>query len=509
MTSCGEDYLALFPSGDFAAGAPATRDVIEQNLVSAYQLMLFDAYANGQWMPVNMFFDICTDDIYIGGGDANDQPYAQATAEFRTNPVTMPDGWWRIFFTGLRRCNGVLEAIENAVDVQPDVLARLKAETLTLRAYYTHWLWKAYGNIPYFDQAWVQEPFLARQHSFDEMYPIILADLNEAINTPEFPMTATGTQRGRITKAMAMMTKARVVMYYKDQTKYAEVLADMKTIIGNSAYSLVMNATTPNSGSNTTNPVEWIFLREGQFSSESIFEVNHHPSISDWTAGRGFGHYTPRFIGARAIGAPHDALYQSGWGFGNVQPAAYAIFEEDDYRKEASVIEFPDSYSGGGYQWTGLVLKKYIARIGYNTGTTGDASHRWENNKRIYRVAEAYLNIAELELAAGGGQAAAQPYLDAVRLRAFGVPNVIPATLNNIKLERRREFFGEGLRFWDLVRWGSCENDVAIGTLLTVTDLNVPISRTWNDNKKFQPIPQGEIDRTKDTQFELVQNPGY
>jgi len=113
-------------------------------------------------------------------------------------------------------------------------------------------------------------------------------------------------------------------------------------------------------------------------------------------------------------------------------------------------------------------------------------------------------------LATGGGQGAAQPYLDAIRDRAFGdATHRIPATLENIKLERHREFFGEGMRFWDLVRWGSDENDRPISQVLSVTDMSIPIQRTWDDTKKFLPIPQSEIDKTKGTEYELKQNPGY
>ncbi|MBP6634914.1 MAG: RagB/SusD family nutrient uptake outer membrane protein, partial [Paludibacter sp.] len=73
-------------------------------------------------------------------------------------------------------------------------------------------------------------------------------------------------------------------------------------------------------------------------------------------------------------------------------------------------------------------------------------------------------------------------------------------TAENIKLERRREFVGEGLRFWDIVRWG----DTALLTEST------PLStRTWNDNFKYLPIPQSEMEKTTGTEFALTQNPGY
>lgn len=508
MTSCGDDFLTVYPSDNIVAGAPATIDVVRQNVTGTYQLMLFDDYANFQWMPVNLFFDVCTDDIFKGGSDASDQPFILGVAEFRSTPTVGATGWWSIFYTGLKRCNGALEAIENAVDKEANAkeLAKLKAEVLTLRAYYVHWLWKAYGNIPYFDKAWTEEPFLAKQYSFDELYPIIVADLDAAIAESEFPLS---DKTGRVCKAMAMMTKARVVMYKNDKSKYAEVLADMKTIINDGAFSLVTTAAQPNftgTGSESTNnPIEWIFLRDGEFCSESIFEVNRWPEGRSWgNAWGGYGMYTPRFIGARDI---NTAPYVAGWGFCPVNATTYAnIFNEaGDYRKDASVIPVATSAT---YQNTGLFLKKYIARAGYNEGTLGDRDLNYENNERIYRIAEAYLNAAELELATGGSQA--QTYLDAIRDRAFGDTNHrIPATLDNIKLERHREFFGEGLRFWDLVRWGSDETGKSIKDVLSVKDMSIPIERTWDDNKRFLPIPQGEIDKTKGTEYELVQNPGY
>ncbi len=244
FASCGDDYLTSSPSTDVEAGAPATLDVVQQNVTSAYAVMNFDDYANSLWMPVNLFFDVATDDLFAGGADANDQLHMQLFANFSSTPTNSPSGWWSIFYSGLKRCNGALDAIQNVVgDVDPKTMARLKAEVLTLRAYYVHWLWKAYGNIPYFDKPWAPDDvFIAKQYTFDEIYPIILADLDAAIAEPEFPMS---DNMGRVTKSMAMMTKARVVMYYKDESKYAEVLADMKTIIDNGAFSLVTTAKQP------------------------------------------------------------------------------------------------------------------------------------------------------------------------------------------------------------------------------------------------------------------------
>ena len=175
LTSC-EDFLTVYPRDSVAAGAPATQDVIEQYLTGAYQILLFDSYANGVIAPVVLFGDFRSDDIYKGGADAGDQWEIGNMAQYRSTPTDVPSGWWSIFYAGLKRCNNALGAMDNAVNVPPALLAKYRAEALTLRAYYVHWLWKAWGNIPYFDKSWVEEPFAAPQHSFEELYPKIVAD---------------------------------------------------------------------------------------------------------------------------------------------------------------------------------------------------------------------------------------------------------------------------------------------------------------------------------------------
>ena len=101
ISSCGDDYLKLYPHTDVVAGAPATIDVIEQNITGCYQIMYFDCYANYLWMPVNLFFDGLADDIYTGGEHAGDQPHFQYAALYQATPVVNPSGWWSIFFAGL------------------------------------------------------------------------------------------------------------------------------------------------------------------------------------------------------------------------------------------------------------------------------------------------------------------------------------------------------------------------------------------------------------------------
>lgn len=536
ISSCGDDFLRLYPHTDVTTGAPANRDFIDANVTAAYQLMLFDCYADGQWMPVNMFFEALSDNVYTGGADANDQGHLQRAGTFNAHPsIQAVTGWWRIFYPGLKRANEALHAIDNSVmdlSIPQNVtwLADKRAEMLTLRAYYVHWLWKAYGNIPYFTDPWTAEPFVAKQHTFDEIYPILLADLDAAIAETNFPMTRArgGADRGRVHKSFAMMTRARIVMYYKDQSRYTQVLQDMRNIIAQPDYALVTAIPqgavnfTGRRGSNTgavapptTNHFEWIFLSQdptvavfggGEFSSESIFEVSSSPNNGKtWgNAWQGFGNYSPRFTGPR--GAIPDDRFATGWGFLPVREDAYAIFEDADYRKDATVSDWSPR---GNFQDTGLWLRKYAPRFGYNVGSGGDRDLNWTNNKRIFRIAEAYLIAAELSYYAGG-QGAAQGFLDPVRDRAFrSTTNRVQATLENIMRERRLEFFGEGLRFWDLMRWGQDENGNSLSQTLNTAPPTHLQTRTWEPHRKFLPIPQSEINRVALSLYPLKQNEGY
>ena len=193
-------------------------------------------------------------------------------------------------------------------------------------------------------------------------------------------------------------------------------------------------------------------------------------------------------------------MFIGGWGFGPVRESAWTMYEEGDERREGSINHFEDGTYTVRFQNTGYFMAKYAARKGYNP-PPGDIDLNFDNNFRIFRYAEVLLNAADLMVIGGAAPSGitAQECVDQIRLRA-GLASV-PATAANIKLERRREFLGEGLRFWDLVRWGDA----------SVLTENLPAfssNRIWDDHCKYLPIPQSEIEKTEG-EFLLKQNPGY
>lgn len=490
-SSCSDDFLTIYPTASQEAGGEATEGAILANLGSCYQILLFDSYADYNFNSILLMSDLRSDDIFKGGGDAGDQGQLYRLSQLDATPEELPAGLWNIYYSGISRCNNAILACENAIGVSEEKVAQYSAEAHFLRAYYTHLLWKFWGNIPYFT-ADLEAPYMAEQYTADAVYAEIISDLEFAIEGDKLPMKTTPQNDGRATKAAAMMLKARVVMYQNDQSKYAEVLSDMAQIINSNQFRLV--------------DFDYIWTRDGEFSEESIFEANHLPEGRDWGAAwTGYGTNLPTFISPNDLNGA-DLLsgsdeFKGGWGFGPVREQTVQIFEEGDIRLPYSINYFEEGTYVARFQNTGYFMAKYAARTDYNEAPyTQDLNY--ENNVRIFRYAEALLNAAELMAMHGVAPIeglSAQACLDEVRNRA-GLGSIAP-TPENIKLERRREFVGEGMRFWDLVRWGDT----------SVLSENLPeysSVRTWEPYKKYLPIPQSEIDRTEG-EFKLQQNEGY
>lgn len=491
-TGCSDDFLSASSTEKQEAGAPAYEGAILANLASAYQILLFDSYANQNYNSIPLLSDLRSDDIFKGGGDAGDQRQLYLLSLFTSTPQEMPEGLWTILYSGIARANNAISACENAVEVPEAKVNQYKAEAHFLRAYYTHWLWKFWGNVPYFEEPLTTPPYMTRQYTADEIYTEIMQDIDVATTEGWLPMSTTGSNAGRVNKAAVLMLKARVVMYQKDQSRYAEVTADMAEIINSHAYDLFGDYAA-------------MWLDENEFSSESIFEVNHLPEGKTWGSGwQGYGTNLPAFISPNGLNTGSETGdFKGGWGFGPVRQSTWELFETGDSRREGSINKWEPAQYTARFQNTGLFMAKYAARVGYNP--QGDTDLNYCNNLRVFRYAETLLTYAEMLVMHGQspvGGITAQGCLDEVRQRAFGAASSIPATIENVKLERRREFVGEGMRFWDIVRWGDTD-------LLTESIPEFNSVRAWNNNWRLLPIPQSEIDKTAGTEFALQQNPGY
>lgn len=503
-TSCGDDFLSVEPSSSVPIdGYYNSESRIMEAVTAAYDPLQWYDYFSG-WAPLSLVYDCMSDDVYVGGGSTSDQGELHLISQYLSDPIKTIAGAWTTSYSGINRSNLVIADVEASEMGETDK-KKLTAEARVLRAWYYSVLWKLWGNVPYYDVN-LTFPYIAEQKTAKEVYDLIEADLADVLDSNVLPMKQPAEWAGRVTQAMASMLYAEYVMYQQDESKYAKALGYMKSVISSGQYSL--------------QPFENLWEAEFEWNNETIFDINYISKGGKRTWGDANftgGTVVPAMIGIDGLSGSPD--YVGGWGFEAVAKEAYDAYEENDKRRDIGILNM-DKYIadnaakgitvtyGGRYQNTGLFMRKYLGRIGGNAGCVGDADLNWDNNLRIYRYAETLLNAAELALRTGD-TGTAKGYLDQVRERAGVAP--IDANLDNILNERRREFVGEGKRYFDLVRFNKAEDVLKAkgGKVLDkkggsyVKD-GIPERVQWTVNKKYLPIPQSEIEASKGT---ITQNP--
>lgn len=110
------------------------------------------------------------------------------------------------------------------------------------------------------------------------------------------------------------------------------------------------------------------------------------------------------------------------------------------------------------------------------------------DNVKVLRFEEIILNGVEAELN-GGDPAKALAYYNSL-ITQRGLTAATTVTMDDVKKERARELIGEGLRQWDLLRWGDTSYVPA-----TANPLHIAF-----------PIPRAEINISGTL---IVPNPGY
>ncbi len=488
MTACGDDFLNVTsPTQPSADEYFSTKEHVDEAVVAAYDPLQWTDWGCGEYAPFTLISDIMADDFWVGGSDANDNQNWHLMANYSATPLKVITSVWVEAFSGVKRCNDVLEDIERGVaDATQADIDYWTAQVKVLRAFYANWLWKFYGNVPYFDRN-LTEPYIAEQISADALYAHMIGDLEDAIALNALEFRASDAEAGLVTTAMAYMLYAEIVMYQRDTDRYATALKYMKEIIDSPDYDLMDNYGD-------------IFKESGEWCKESIWEINYisQNAIRDWgnplAAG---GTVLPTLISPNNWPSGADG-HNGGWGFAPLRKETYERFSPDDARRAATCWDVASTgiEYNKRYQDFGFFLEKYAAQADGYAGQKASGELNYNNNWRIYRYSEALLNAAELIVATGGNTGEAKTYLNRVHNRA-GLQAQLEPTLDNIIEERHLEFIGEGKRYWDLIR-----TDKASSAL--VPDEYGYRTNTWSPNKKHLPIPQSEIDKSQGT---LTQNP--
>ena len=486
MTACSDDFLEVEnPMAETIDTYFTTNEHVQEALVAAYDPLHWPDWAMSQYNPLCIMSDIMADQLWVGGSDKTDNQFWHLMMNYEALPTNCMTGIWTDAYSGVKRCNDVLTYISWASDIPAESQKSYEAQARLLRVYYYSWLWKFWGNIPYYEKN-LSGNFLCEQIGHDKVYANMMADLEGVISMNALPMKQDEKNYGRMTQAFAYMLYTELALYQQDESRYATALGYMQEIISSGKYAL-----NPDYGK--------IFTEEGEWCDESIYEVIY----KDDNAARSYdnplyagGTVLPRLIGPYNYAAGSGDAHANGWGFAPMRQETVDMFDDADARKLATCwnAAATGTYETR-YQDTGWFLEKYAPTIAGNADQIADTDLNYNCNLRIYRYAETLLNAAELLLRTGGSSATAKQYLNEVHNRS-GLTDQREASLENILDERRYEFVGEGKRYWDLIRFGEAAN-------VLVPDSYGYRTNSWSESKKYLPIPQSEIDAAQNT---LTQN---
>ena len=398
-------------------------------------------------------------------------------------------GYWNTCYQGILAANQV---IANAPNVSMDATRKAQdiAEAKFLRGVYYFCLVTNFGDVPL--RLTVPESasaYYVAKSPADSVWSQIGQDFSEA--AAALPASYPSNYTGRATQGAAIGYLGKAYLYQK---QYAQAEAAFKKIMSGQ-YSLVANF-----GDN--------FDVAHKNNAESVFEiqVNDVGGSGVWSTGAGasLGVSTAQeFAPAQVAGwfelYPTDKLLtefmkeMTPAGNYDARLPATLVWQGEDGTKGSNTTFytspiasfFPTEF---GYK---ARIKKYqnFNQTGEVTGENGSA-YVSSINERVLRYADVLLMHAEA-VAMQGRPQDAYPDVNAIRERA-GLADLAGGSsqtqmMTEIQHQRMIEFAREGLRFYDLERWGLTQQAMA-GTDKQGAQYYVP--------GKFDlfPVPQSELD---------------
>ncbi|PSL46642.1 putative outer membrane starch-binding protein [Chitinophaga niastensis] len=383
-----------------------------------------------------------------------------------------------------------------------DQLTKYKGEAYFLRAFHYFWLAQLYGNVVIVTEDPFTIDYKSTRAKSDraDVLKLVLSDLDAAIAA--LPDNAYGD--GHAVKSTAQGYKVRVLLFQK---KYAEAAALAKEIMTGSKYALNTSYTGNFYKPDQNNSKEIMFsvkyLRPNILHQDVAIAVN----IQRWKGEQGTQDLINEYEAADGKDTASSAVYVHGKPYENRDPRMRQTFF------------FPGDTKAQGWPFTGALS---VATPGKDSWTVGYyAVKKWldpslvdpdygtidDNDFVLLRYADILLMYAEAQNEAAGPDASVYAAIKLVRNRS-NMPD-LPQGLSQtdmsarIRHERRVEFALEGLRYFDLRRWGIAAQKL---NGFVPNPLQPTIKTKYLVNYEFWPIPQTEIDRNEPA---LLQNSGY
>ena len=390
--------------------------------------------------------------------------------------------FWKNTYNGIFRANSVLTNIGTPTDYTAGQKEQFTGEAKFMRALYYFDLVRIFGGVPAVTNVVTsEEASTIPRATEDEIYQLIITDLQDAINNLPLP---TAIAKGRASKAAATALLAKVYVYRQN---WSEARAQLESLFNNYSYSLVPNYNS-------------LFEVATENNSEVIFGI---PYVSG-TDGQSLTYDLAPIYGIHGVINNGNRVGRPTWDL-------HTKFEAGDTRFAKTISEYQltfDSDATDDPFWFPY-FNKWIVPSPNPTSSDLDIP--------VLRLGDMVLLYAEVLYNLGQTQEALNQ-INRIRERAFGnadhnydltdVPDAA-SFLDVLLLERRLELVTENNRWFDLVRTGRYLTDLTEydGEYNPGSGTATKIQVDVQPYMKYFPIPWEQIQLSADGV--LVQNPGY
>jgi starch-binding outer membrane protein, SusD/RagB family len=498
----------------------------------------------------------------LGGGGPDDQSAKNVDNFVDPNDDTYKHLWVEAY-NGIFRANNIIEKIADA-DLSADFTSAEEAqayknqmlgEMYFMRGFVFFRAAKFFGGMPLITST--STPRNVPRATFTETFGQIAADLQKAIELmPAIdPAAIPASEFGHANHWIAQAYLARVYLFY---TGYMTNMVDQPTAdfklpdgnmitkqnvidqltdcVNNSGYALqndFRNLWPYSYVNQSAGDVKYPWADNeglawagqdgfnstvGTGNTEVMFSLRYSFADWGWPKGQRTTNRAALFMGLR--GNSGLTPFGEGWGWGTIHTDFFNDWDDADPRKVGSVIQVGVADEGtAGYEGdrgdheTGLFNKKYM-HLEYDDGAgmkgLFNYIYGWTNTDMQLRHAQDfyYMRFADVLLMLSELTEDAQ-YMNQVRARAGLDP--VGYSLDALKQERLHELAFEGLRWFDLVRWGDVDDDSKNYYNNAIEVRNSGITATYEvtypeATKGLVSIPESEI-RLSNGVYE--QNPGW
>lgn len=568
LSSCKIDRSSL--NGPSTGAFPANAKEAEMGLFGAYQsVSQHDAASTPIWHVM----DNVTDIGFARPGTNYTSPITSAI----TTDNALTNKPWQVHYRTIARCHTVLDNLEKLKSTMTDAAyGQLDGELRFVRAYCYSQLIELYGDVPLLKSAVDLANANVARTPKNEIEKFLIDELTAIAD--KLPVSQPQSGHVRASRVAAYMLKARVALYAK-QFQVAAQAANTALTLSNGLFDLTpFNNSVNFVGKDHTvgePDVSNIFGHAGfKTSKEWIWVAEYNMTIPGNTHNQQYYSASRLGKGVCYWGPTQDLIntFQAKDGLPITESPLYNAakpFENRDPRLDMYCVRPGSRYIGYQFEPTTTVTQaKNYWPVLNGTSTTpsnvanADATNAFRSfsgylwrkpvdiadfnstsvsgvsdlNVGIFRFAELLLLYAEAKIEANDIDATVYTAINRVRRRALmpDLPNGLSqAQLRKaLRYERKVELANDGLRWYDLRRWGIA-NTVMNGSLYLNRDAKpwtsavltgfddsyTPLyNRTealkyfttqdvvYRQNKdEYWPVPKSEMDANN----KLVQNPGY